>query len=37
VSPVRLDLGFYVQENGILNSRRSEILESYIALTDWAL
>jgi hypothetical protein len=32
---VRYELGFYIPEDGILDSPRGEILKSYIALTDW--
>jgi hypothetical protein len=37
VSPVRYELGVYIPEEGILHSPRRENLESYIALTGWAL
>jgi hypothetical protein len=37
VSPVRYELGFYIPEDGILHSNRRENLNSYIALSDWAL
>jgi hypothetical protein len=37
VSPVRYELGFYIPENGILHSHRSENLKSYIALTGGAM
>jgi hypothetical protein len=37
MSPVRYELGFYIPEDGILHSHRSENLRSYIALTGWAL
>jgi hypothetical protein len=30
---VRYELGFYIPEDGILQSRRRENLKSYIALT----
>jgi hypothetical protein len=31
------ELGFYIQEDGILHSHRREHLKSYIQLTGWAL
>jgi hypothetical protein len=34
---MRYELGFYIQEDGILHSHRRENLRSYIALTGWAL
>jgi hypothetical protein len=34
---VRLELGVYIPEDGILHSHRHKKLKSYIALTDWAL
>jgi hypothetical protein len=37
VSPVRHELGFYIPEDGILHSHSRENLNSYIALTGWAL
>jgi hypothetical protein len=37
VFPVRYELGFYVPEDGILNSCRRDNLKSYIALTGWAM
>jgi hypothetical protein len=37
VSPVRYELCFYIPEDDILQSDRRENLESYIALTGWAL
>jgi hypothetical protein len=37
VSPVRFELGFHIQEDGILHSHHRENLKSYIALTGWAL
>jgi hypothetical protein len=37
VLPVQYDLGFYIPEDGILHSHRSENLISYMALTCWAL
>jgi hypothetical protein len=37
VSPVRYELGFYIQEEGILHSRRRENLKSDVALTGLAL
>jgi hypothetical protein len=37
VSPVRYELGFYIQEDGILHSHRRENLKCYIALTGWVL
>jgi hypothetical protein len=33
VSPVRCKLGFYIPEDGILHSHRSEYLRSYITIT----
>jgi hypothetical protein len=33
VSPVKYELDFYIPEDGILHSDRSETLKSYIALT----
>jgi hypothetical protein len=36
MSPVRYELGFYIQEDGILHSHRRD-LKSYIELTGWAL
>jgi hypothetical protein len=30
VSPVKYELGFYIQEGGILHSHRRENLKSYI-------
>jgi hypothetical protein len=35
VSPVKYELDFYIPENDILHSHRSETLKSYIALTGW--
>jgi hypothetical protein len=35
--PVRYELGFYIQEDGILHSHRHENLKSYKALTGWSL
>jgi hypothetical protein len=32
VSPVKYELGFYIQENRILHSDRCENLKSYISL-----
>jgi hypothetical protein len=37
MSPVKYKLGFYVPEDGILNSHCSENLKPYIALTGWTL
>jgi hypothetical protein len=37
VSPVRYELGFYIPEDGVLRSHRSENFKSYIALTGWSL
>jgi hypothetical protein len=37
VSPVKYELGVYIQENDILHSDRRENLKSYIALTGYAL
>jgi hypothetical protein len=37
VSPVRYELGFYIPEDGILDSHRHENLKSYVALTGWTL
>jgi hypothetical protein len=37
MSPVRYELGFYIPEDGILQSHRGENLKSYIALTGRAL
>jgi hypothetical protein len=37
VSPVKYELGFYIPEDDILHSHRSENLKSYIALTDWTV
>jgi hypothetical protein len=37
VSPVRYELGFYIPEDDILHSDRSDNLKSYIALTGWTL
>jgi hypothetical protein len=37
MSPVWYELGFYIPEDGILHSHRSEDIKFYIALTDWAL
>jgi hypothetical protein len=37
VSPVKYELGFYIPEDGIIRSDRSENLKSYIALTGWTL
>jgi hypothetical protein len=37
MSPVRYELGFYIPENGILHSHRSENINSNIALTGWGL
>jgi hypothetical protein len=37
VSPVKYELGFYIPENVILHSDRSENLKSYIALTGCTL
>jgi hypothetical protein len=35
VSPVRYELGFYIQEDDILHSHRREKLKSYKVLTGW--
>jgi hypothetical protein len=35
--PVRYELGFHIPEDGILHSHRHKNLNSYIALTGWAL
>jgi hypothetical protein len=37
VSPVRYKQGFYITEDDILHSQRSETLKSYITLTGWTL
>jgi hypothetical protein len=37
VSPVKYELGFYIQVDDILHSHRRENLKSYIALTGWTL
>jgi hypothetical protein len=37
MSPVREELGFYIPEDDVLHSHRSETPESYIALTGWSL
>jgi hypothetical protein len=37
VSPVRYELGLYILEDGILHTYYRENLNSYIALTGWAL
>jgi hypothetical protein len=37
VSPVKYELSFYISEDVILHSDRSENLKSYIALTGWTL
>jgi hypothetical protein len=37
VSPVRYELGFYIQEDGILHSQRRANLKSYIALICWTV
>jgi hypothetical protein len=37
LSPVKYELGFYIQEDSILHSHRRENLKSYIAVTGWAL
>jgi hypothetical protein len=37
VSPVKYELNFYIQKDGILHSHRHENLKSYISLTCWAL
>jgi hypothetical protein len=34
---VSYELGFYIQEEGILPSDRRENLKSYITLTGWTL
>jgi hypothetical protein len=37
VFPIRYDLRFYIPEDGILHSHHRDYLNSYIALTSWAL
>jgi hypothetical protein len=37
VSPVKYELGLYIQEDDILHSYHREHLRSYIALTGWPL
>jgi hypothetical protein len=37
VFPVRYDLGYFIPEDGILRSHGRKNLNSYIALTSWAL
>jgi hypothetical protein len=37
VSPVRYELDFYIQEDGILHTHRREHIKSYIALTGWTM
>jgi hypothetical protein len=37
VSPVRFELDFYIQEDGILHSQRRENRKSYIALNGGVL
>jgi hypothetical protein len=37
VSPGNYELGFFIPEDDILHSNRSENLKSYIALTAWDL
>jgi hypothetical protein len=37
MSPVKYELGLYIPEDDILYSHRRENLNSYIALTSWAL
>jgi hypothetical protein len=37
MSPTRYERGFYVPEDGILDSHRRENLRSYIELTCWDL
>jgi hypothetical protein len=37
VSPVRYELGFHIQEDGILHTHRRGNLRSYVLLTAWAL
>jgi hypothetical protein len=37
MSPVRYELGFYIPEDDILHSHRSEKLKSYIELVDCVL
>jgi hypothetical protein len=37
LSPLKYELGFYIPEDGILQSHRRENLKSYIALTGWAV
>jgi hypothetical protein len=35
--PVKYELSFYIPENDILHSHSRENLNSYIALTGWAM
>jgi hypothetical protein len=37
VSPVKYELGFYIQEDAILHSHRRESLKSYVDLSGWTL
>jgi hypothetical protein len=37
VLPVKYELGFHIQEDGILYSDRRENPKSYTALTGWSL
>jgi hypothetical protein len=37
MSPVMYELGFYIPEDDILHSHRSDNLNSYIAVIGWAL
>jgi hypothetical protein len=37
VSPVRYEPGFYIPEDDILHSHRSEHLKSYMVLTGWTV
>jgi hypothetical protein len=34
---MKYELGFYIPEDGILDSHRRENLKSYTTLTGWAL
>jgi hypothetical protein len=36
VFPEKYELGFHIQEDGILHSRRCENAKSYTVLTAWA-
>jgi hypothetical protein len=37
VSPVKYELGFYIPKDDVLHSHRRDNLNSYIALSGWAL